>query len=93
MILYTLKHRIPFQIDEDDYDIVSRFSWHVPISRGELMYPTTSTSKFMPDGQRALFLHILLLGKASDGFEWDHRNQDKLDNQRSNLRLVPQPVF
>lgn len=32
-------------------------------------------------------LHEYLFGKAPKGFEWDHRNRNRLDNQEHNLRL------
>jgi hypothetical protein len=82
MIVYTDKHHVPFIIDDEDWEVVSHFSWY--IANG---YPKTTTSR-LNGGQHQLHLHNLLLGPAPDGLEWDHENRDKLDNRRSNLRLV-----
>lgn len=81
VIVYTDKHRIPFIIDADDYEAVSRYFWCV--YQG---YPTTNIGK-RPNG-RAITLHQFLLGHAPEGFEWDHRDRDRLNNRRSNLRLA-----
>lgn len=41
------------------------------------------------DGTRPMLLHRWLLGlRSHDGRIGDHRNGDKLDNRRSNLRVV-----
>lgn len=41
------------------------------------------------EGGRYLYLHRELLGLSpGDGLEGDHRNGDRLDNRRSNLRAV-----
>jgi len=37
---------------------------------------------------RGYKLHSLLIGSPRDGLEIDHINRDKLDNRRSNLRIV-----
>jgi hypothetical protein len=29
MILYTQKWKVPFQIDEADLEVVSRYGWHI----------------------------------------------------------------
>lgn len=85
MILYTDKHRVPFEVDEEDYEAVSRYSWYVD-SQG---YPSTNVQ--VGSGRasrRPLRLHAFLMGPAPDGLEWDHENRDKLDNCRTNLRAV-----
>jgi hypothetical protein len=86
VIVYTDKHRVPFQIDEGDYEAVSRYPWHIG-SRG---YPMTKIGKWPT--ATTVALHQFLLGPASDGFEWDHRDRDKLNNQRSNIRELNRPA-
>ena len=78
MIYYTSKYRVPFQIDSTDLDIVSQYNWDIDGGG----YPRTAF-----DGRR-MRLHLLLLGKAPTGLEWDHIDRDRLNNQRSNLRAV-----
>lgn len=82
MILYTRKHRVPFEIDERDFAAVSQHTWCVD-ARG---YPCTRI------GKRTIKLHLLLLGKAPAGLEWDHIDRNKLNNQRGNLRAVSRTV-
>src|SRR6266542_1117102 len=81
MVLYTRKHRIPFQIDEEDFELVSRYTW-CGAKDCDNPYPVTTV-----EGHYTL-LHVLLMGPAPRGFYWDHRNRDPRDNHRSNLRLV-----
>lgn len=87
MICYTDKHRIPFQIDEDDYEAVSRYYWYVD----HYGYPGTSIGKWPDPRRRVISLHVFLLGMR-DGLEIDHINRDKLDNRRANLRFVTRRV-
>lgn len=78
MILYTRKHGLPFQVDESDVEVVSRYYWFID-----------------PDGcprtnllSRSTKLPTLLLGRAPNGLEWDHKNRNPSDNRRQNLRAV-----
>lgn len=83
MIILTVKHRVSFQIDDIDYDSVSKCVWHID-TRG---YP--SHHNILGEPER---LHIFLMGDAPIGLVWDHENRDKLDNRRYNLRYVTQSV-
>lgn len=93
MIMYTDKHKIPFQIDEEDHESVSRYSWYM--SHG---YPTTNLRSYNPLGHHwdgsnwygriPAYLHIFLNGRAPEEREWDHKNRDRLDNRRDNFRIV-----
>ena len=87
MILYTNKHKIPFEIDEDDQEIVSYFTWY--ISRGYVM---TNVRRNHAGNKGTLALHLILLGPAPEELEWDHKDRDKLNNRRENLRLVTKQV-
>ena len=83
MILYSQKNQTPFQIDKEYEGTVSNFTWYIT----ESGYARTHlTSK------RGLFLHELIMGKAIQGFEWDHLDRNKLNNCKENLRLVTRTV-
>ena len=64
-------------IDEDDFGRIKPHSWY--INGG---YPVARIN-----GKR-VYLHAFLLGAAPSGFHIDHINRDKLDNRRSNLRVI-----
>jgi len=87
LIIYTDKHKIPFQIDEEDYEIISRYTWCIDTDG----YPMTNIRKYHGGiwvGHQAKALHLFLLGKAPNGLQWDHENRDKLDNRRKNIRMM-----
>lgn len=86
MIVYTDKHGIPFEIDQRDWEVVRRYCWHIN-SAG---YPTTAGGRWPKVW--TLNLHVFLLGAAPKGYEIDHRDQNKLNNKRKNLRVVPEHV-
>jgi hypothetical protein len=80
MVVYTNMHRVPFQIDEEDYRAVSRYKWHVLSSTSNYIATTIQGDQ--------LLLHQLLLGPAPEGMLCDHENRDTMDNRRANLRFV-----
>lgn len=70
-------------VDDEDYSRLSIFKWYLN-SRG---YAVTTIRS--PDGSRhdqGMHRAVMGLGKG-DAQEVDHRNVDKLDNRRSNLRV------
>lgn len=75
-------NQVNFIVDAADAFAVSRYSW----SLDSYGYPQTRIGHGR-SGHNIL-LHAFLLGYAPSGLEWDHINRDKLDNRRSNLRLV-----
>lgn len=67
-------------IDEKDFDEVSRFKWCF-----DGLYATRNCEI---GGKRTMQrLHLFLMGPA-DGMEVDHRDLDRLNNRRSNLRCA-----
>lgn len=68
-------------IDDEDYDLISKFKWCTN-KIGSTFYAATCHS----DG-RVFHMHSLLLLREH-GQDIDHINRDGLDNRRSNLRLV-----
>ena len=67
-------------IDDADYEKVSQVKWSID-------------STGYPQGRycgKTIRLHNLLLGKSNRKNQIDHINRDRLDNRRSNLRIVSQ---
>lgn len=72
-------------IDDDDFDLVSRYSWHIHEQirpGGRTAGPYARTNIRINGKQRPILMHKLITGHA----ETDHKNHDGLDNRRSNLR-------
>lgn len=67
-------------IDDDDYDKVRSFSWC--ITKNGYVHG----SKFRGEKRVRNYLHRLVMD-ACVGSEIDHKNSDKLDNRKSNLRF------
>jgi hypothetical protein len=69
-------------IDADDADFVNQWAWG--------RYNGYARRRGKMNGKHTtICLHRELMGlSAGDGFEIDHVNRDKLDNRRSNLRVV-----
>jgi hypothetical protein len=83
MILYTHgKHKIAFQINEDDYDLISRYSW-TACKATNGFYIQASASGCRP---KMIRLHRLLMSPAS-GLDVDHIDGDPTNNKRENLRV------
>lgn len=67
-------------VDDSDFEWINQYKWSV--NGGGYV-----TGSYGPLGRRyPVMLHRLLAG-ATEGMEADHRNNDKLDNQRKNLRV------
>jgi hypothetical protein len=67
-------------VDAEDYDEIAKTRWHV----GSNGYARHGTS-----GRDFKLMHRLLLGlERGDKRNVDHRNGNKLDNRRENLRVV-----
>jgi len=69
-------------VSPEDYERLAKHSWYFG-HRGYAM-----RSKNMPDGRRkTVSMHREILGSRLDE-EVDHKNRNRLDNQRSNLRVL-----
>lgn len=68
-------------VDRDDYDVVAQHKWSLARNGYACGY--------VKGDERSLLMHRFLMGlKKGDGLEVDHLNLRKLDNRRSNLRIV-----
>jgi hypothetical protein len=66
-------------VDDEDYPHLSAFKWHLNAGYAARSHPW--------DGKRRrTFMHDQLL-PAPPGFFTDHRNRNRLDNRRENLRI------
>jgi hypothetical protein len=80
-------------VDDADYELVSRHSWHVTEEvrgPGRRTYgPYARTGIYSPTDQRTrtLLMHVLITGIRTG---IDHANGDGLDNRRENLRPAGQ---
>lgn len=69
-------------VDKEDWERLRRHSWH--ISNGYASRTVIACGK-----QRGLSMHRELLGLShGDARQGDHRNRNRLDNRRANLRIV-----
>jgi hypothetical protein len=67
-------------IDDDDYEIISRFNWY--FNNGY-----ASRQKRINGERFRIYLHRFILGVIDPDVVVDHINGNKLDNRKSNLRL------
>lgn len=74
-------------IDDEDWPLVSQYTWSAFSSSGKRKphwYATATTPR--REGRKAIRLHRILLN-APKGIQVDHRDSDGLNNRRANLRL------
>ena len=76
MICYTNNRQIPFEIDELDYDLVSKYTWNT----SKLGYITAYNKG------KTISMHRLIMGYPQ-GVDVDHIDGNKNNNRRSNLRI------
>lgn len=71
-------------VDNEDYKLLKRHSWH----RERNGYACTAVKVGVGKWQKVK-MHRLILGKDSfkNGLETDHKNGNRLDNRKSNLRV------
>lgn len=69
-----------FIIDEEDYNLVSRYTWYLA-KRHKNYYVITGS------GNNKILLHRLILNVIERNIHVDHINHDGLDNRKLNLRI------
>ena len=70
------------EVDTEDYELVSKYSWHYRDG-----YAITKTR--LPNGRRVTIqMHRLIMGTTDPFILVDHRDQNRLNNVRNNLREV-----
>ena len=68
-------------IDVEDFELVSKYQWHIENSRKTIQYAQTNLC--VKDSQKTIRLHRLLIPNVQ---QVDHINHNGLDNRKSNLR-------
>lgn len=82
MIEIPLTQGMFAQIDDEDYEKVSKYKWTY-CSAGYAFYSEHSSAP----NRLVLMLHRYIID-APNGFEVDHIDRNGLNNQKSNLRLA-----
>ena len=67
-------------VNDEDYEWLSQWKWHCSYYG----YAVRDSSRLL--GKQKLWMHRVILNAPSD-MECDHKDHDKLNNQRANLRL------
>ena len=80
------------QVDDDDFERVSQFTWHAKVVRrkdGSIQQVYAWRNVRKPDGTRTgQKMHRFILGVTDPAIGVDHRDRDGLNNQRDNLRIA-----
>jgi hypothetical protein len=76
MVIYNLKHNpiIKTKVDKRYINSILQYRWHF-------------NGRYVQTFNPKIALHQFIIGKK-EGYEIDHRNGDKLDNRKENLRHV-----
>lgn len=68
-------------VDDEDYELISQYKWFLGF-RGYVM-----TNYRLP-GRKPTCIEMQRLLAGKPGYKVDHKDMDKLNNQRSNLRVA-----
>ena len=71
-------------VDDDDYEFLIQWKWHV--RKGATTYYAATNITGYPCRPKTYFMHRIIL-RAPKGVFVDHKNQNGLDNRKSNIRL------
>lgn len=74
------RRKISVLVDNEDFELLSKYSWYSD-SHG---YAITSKK---PNGKRIRILMHRFIMSPSKGMEVDHKDRNRLNNQKSNLRI------
>lgn len=87
MIRVALNKELFTLIDDEDFDLVSKYTWHAKLSYGTGDYYANATV-YTNGKPRKLIMHRLIMGlDFYDGKVVDHIDHDTLNNQKHNLRV------
>lgn len=70
-------------VDDADFERLNQYKWHVDAAG----YPTRRTRN-VEDARRLMVLMHYMILPAKDGLLRDHKNRNRFDNRRENLRYA-----
>jgi hypothetical protein len=73
-------------VDDEDYELVSRFPWRAMRASDGKFYAIGNPSIKGGVPRKTVYMHRIILNPPR-GMESDHINGDRLDNRRCNLRV------
>lgn len=74
-------------VDAADYEWLSQFNWHATRGNASKLFYAARTLWLEGGKKRTLLMHRAILGlPPEDHRQCDHRNGNRLDNRRANLR-------
>ena len=75
------------KVDDEDFPLLSRLKWYpMRVRDSDVMYAQTV---FGGSSRNTILMHQLVMGNAPRGMVIDHINTNGLDNQKENLRFLP----
>ncbi len=75
------------KVDDEDFDMLSGYNWYLTGSGSGYAFGYKKGTYQKKGEQKQISMHRLLLN-AKKGDSVDHINGDRLDNQKSNLRIA-----
>lgn len=76
-------------LDDDDYNLLSKYNWHFTTSNGKIFYAVRNI-QLGPKKRTVIKMHRAILQLTERATVVDHIDGDGLNNQRSNLRVCTQ---
>jgi hypothetical protein len=75
---------VEFIIDQEDYDRVKQYTWRF---NGGYIRTSTAYNKKLGIKGRSIYLHRFILNITDNKIFIDHKNLDRKDNRKENLRI------
>lgn len=76
---HTIRNWASVLVDDEDYEKFSKYYWYLD----KADYVRTHTANNL----KSVYLHRLIMNVFEEGVEIDHRDRDKLNCQKDNLRI------